>query len=526
MRIGPWTTLAAVILVLAATAEAGPRRPGGGGPGGPGGGKRPPVDDGPKGDAPVYFLVFAHHYNGKGGYYPTAAEVRTVVQAAADAGQASTFTAFFDGILLDRLDAQDPTLIPELRRLGVAIGYHGEDVHGPYPVVDASEDGGGDDKSLVTGGMSFAQGVEAIQTRYSHGVSGVQIDGQGWLARDQGKLDVGRRGGLSQVVATFGDVQYIGGTCLPTPPSAFAMRALSPSLRLWQGAGVFASHYLARSRNPALITTVEEYLGKDTQAFWYMGLPAVRQSHASSPPAWTEGGMRTRLHIEALSRREPTVVSLIVAADAGELADMYDYLGEYVASHPGSAFVNAATLRDRMVGPELSLDPTEVAREVVRTWAGGPPDALRVGGRPVALADALEVMAQAIVTQKRTPIGTTTINGPLEPAGAVVNTKGVLDRADVESAAKAVLAAVQASPWRAAPASVAAGKTRIGVHQAYRAFADYLASPGAKGVTLVTGEPWPPTARAINAAYPHTLAPDVDAWRGGAMWTARPVEWK
>ncbi len=502
-------------------------RPGGREGQGPRGKGRVPVDDGPRGDAPVYFLVFSHHYHGRGGYYGTAAEVRTVLHAAQKAGQAKALTMFFDGILLERLENEDPTLIPEVRASGAAIGFHGEDAHGPYPIIGGGEDAGADGRSIVTPGMSFGEAVGQIQRRYSHQLDGVQIAEDGYIERHvPGTLDETERGGVSKVLATFGDVQYMGGSGLSCPPAAFALRSLAPGMRMWQGGGPFASHYLSKADDPAMITTVQNFLGKDTQAFWYLGVPAMRHSANTSPPHWKGDGRRTRMAIEALPRREPMVVSLNVSAEPEDLAAEYAFLSEYVAKHPGSGFVNAATLRDKLQPPTLTLDPLAVAKEVAATWNDGPPDSLRVSGRPVALADALEVMARALAAGNTIAVSTSGVNGPVDTAPTVVHATGTVLRGDVVEAARAMLAAVDASPYRAVPASLAAGSKRIGFHQAYRVFASALLAPESNTLTLEAGQAWPPTVRAINREWPHAATPDVDAWRGAAFWTARAAEWR
>ncbi|MSQ02306.1 MAG: hypothetical protein EXR71_10525 [Myxococcales bacterium] len=502
-------------------------RPRGGDRQGPRGATRVPVDDGPRGDAPVYFLVFSHHYHGRGGYYGTAAEVRTVLHAAQKAGQVKALTMFFDGILLERLEKEDPTLIPEVRAAGAAIGFHGEDAHGPYPIIGGGEEGGADGRSIVTPGMSFGEAVNQIQRRYSHRLDGVQIAADGYLRRHTpGTLNEGERGGVSKVLATFGDVQYMGGSGLSCPPASFALRGLAPGMRMWQGGGPFAWHYLSKADDPAVITAVETFLGKDTQAFWYLGVPALRQSANTSPPHWQGDGRRTKMAIEALPRRQPMVVSLNVTAEPDDLAAEYAFLTEYVARHPGSGFVNAATLLDKLRPPTLTLDPLAVAKEVAATWNDGPPDSLSVAGRPVALADALEVMARALVAGGNAPVDTTQVNGPVDTAAAVVHATGTVSRADAVEAARAMLAAADVSPYRAVPASLAAGSTRIGFHQAYRLFAAALLEPKASRLTVAVGQAWPPTVRAINREWPHAATPDVDAWRGAAFWTVRAAEWR
>ena len=62
------------IKALGGSTELPPERPARPGP--PPTPRRTTAASGPA--APVFFLAFTHHYNGPGGYYPTAAEVREI----------------------------------------------------------------------------------------------------------------------------------------------------------------------------------------------------------------------------------------------------------------------------------------------------------------------------------------------------------------------------------------------------------------------------------------------------------------
>lgn len=497
------------------------RPPRGGGP--PGRPPRPPADTGPRGDEPVYVLLFTHHYGGKGGYYATAAQVRDVADGVEDAGLAHHVTLFFDGIGIERLNADDPKLLPSLKARGFPVGFHGEDVHGPWPVIDGEDEGG---QGLVTSGMDFAAAVDAIRERYTHALAGAEFDDRGYIRRAvPGRVDRARPGGIASVKATFGEVPIASGSVFTQPAAWFALRAAAPELRVWQGAGPFAIHFLRRAKDSAVIEPMLDYLGRDTTAFWFMNTLAMRQGPTNDLPSWGEDGRRTRAALDALPRREPTVVTLNVDVDADALPALLGGLKTWVDAHPGSAFVSAAELYDRVEPPTITLDPAAVAAAVGAQWSGGPPDVLALKGQRISLVEGFEALARALAAGSAAKVTTTGLVGPI---GAPVSGAGAVTVADVLAAAKAAVAEAEGSPWRALPASVAVGGTRVGTHQLLRLMADAFEARDApkKALTVPTGEPYPPTVRTLLRAFPHPSAPDVDAWIGGQLWTARPVTWR
>lgn len=518
-------------LVFSSPATAG--RPPRGGPTGAavgGGGFRPPVDTGPRGDAPVYFLLFSHHYAGKGGYYASAEDVRGVADACIDAGIAKSCLLFLDGIMVERLQQEDPKLIPWLKGQGFAFGYHGEDVHGPYPILDAAGEGppGG---SVVTRGMTFAQAIAAIQQRYTHAITGVQFDDRGYIVRAAaGKLDTRRAGGIASVREVVGNVQAATGTPFTQPAALPALKATAPEIQVWQGAGPFAFHLLRLSRDTALIEAVQDYLGKDTTAFWYMGALGLRQGVANDIPAWSSevGPRRTLAALDALPRRVPTVVSLNMDIGEEPLRETISTLQGWIAQHPGSAILGPAQIAGKVAPAAISLDPAAVAQQVVATWNGAPPDVLSVGGAYVSLTDAFEVMARSLGEASTKPVTTTGVLGAIGQRSELVEGSGTVTVAEVGAASRYVTGFVASSPWRSLPLNVPVGKTTVGFHQFYRLLADAVlarTSP-AKALTVPTADYRPPTIRETLRAYPHEDAPDVDFWTACQYWTVRPVAWR
>jgi hypothetical protein len=102
------------------------------------------------GARPVYIMLYMHHYIGGGGFYPTAQDFRAFAELTQKYQVPATF--FFDGILVERLQKEDPTIF---NRLKVPLGYHGEETHGPPPVV-------GGRSGCVGYGKSWNEAVQAV----------------------------------------------------------------------------------------------------------------------------------------------------------------------------------------------------------------------------------------------------------------------------------------------------------------------------------------------------------------------------
>jgi hypothetical protein len=509
----------AMVLLAVANADARPPLPGKGP-----GGRFTPRDTGPKGTAPLYLMLYKHHLGGKGAYYPHAAEFREWLSLVEEEGVADEMTFFFDGILVERLEREDPAVLDHIRAERYAIGYHGEDVHGPWPAIEGRS---GPGRSLVTATMNFGDAVAAIQHRYSHALSGLTFDASGYVDVDQpGTLEPHTRGGISQVLATFGDVPYVGGTCLSQPASAFAMRGLNPGVRMWQSGGPFSDHFASKNPNTRAVDAAHAYMGADTTVFWYMGRPATRQGTTNEVSPWTRDGRRTQAQLDGLPRREPTVVNLPLGDDLAGSRAFLQWLKRWIAEHPGAQLTTPAEVAALLVTEPPTLDPVAVAKAAAASWQDGPPERLQVGSQAVSLADALEVMARAVAGGSTAAVRTTWVNGPFETDADIQRAQGTVLASDLPLAAATWVRAVEASPWRASPASVSIGKTRVGFHQLYHALATHLSDPKASRITLASGSPWPASVQLLIEGWPHTSAPQVDSWIGGAFWTARPAEWK
>ncbi len=511
-RLSKWAAAALLLVFCVFSASAKPR------------GRMAERDTGPRGNEAVYLMLYTHHYSGKGGYYPTAAELREWVQLLEDAGVADKMTFFFDAILVERIEQEDPAILAHIRSKQYSVGYHGEDAHGPWPAIEGRKVAS---YSLVKNGMDFGEAVAAIQDRYGHALRGVSFKDDNQIDPNvPGSLDRSAPGGISKVLATFGDVPYVGGTCLSQPAASFAMRGLNPGVRMWQSGGPFADHFLARTGTEDARKSVHAWLGNDTSVFWYMGLPAIRQGSGNTPAKWTGDGARMRAKMAAMPRRVPVALNLSMGEDVESTRAMLAWLKTWMKENPAYQLKTPAEVKAMLVVEAPRLDPKAVAAAVASSWDNGPPDVLSVGKSSVSLADALEVMARAVAAGSGDPVKTTWVNGPFESASAIHNATGTVSASDLKQAAAAWVTAVERSPWRASPASVTVGSTSIGFHQFYRALAAVLSHPESAKITLSSGSPWSPTTKVILDGWPHPHVPDAGGWHGGAFWTSRPAEWK
>ncbi|NOY25331.1 MAG: hypothetical protein GXP62_05610 [Oligoflexia bacterium] len=259
--------------------------------------------------APVYVMLFAHHYLGLGGYYPSAAQVRAVAEACVDQDMAKVCTLFFDGLLVQRIQKEDPSLRDYLREHDFPIGYHGEEAHGPYPNVVSMTQlnrGGRPNQEVAVVGQTFDQTVDAIQRRYCHGFRSYQLDTANYLVRNVGgETDDSTSGGMCAVRDWLGeDIDIMPGHALFSPPATFAFDQIS-DFGMFQGAGPLAHHFLVNTKNPALIERTDAFLGADTTLFWYMGKLTGKGTETTMLPMWTTDDLVQKLSRGGGGKRSP-----------------------------------------------------------------------------------------------------------------------------------------------------------------------------------------------------------------------------
>lgn len=242
--------------------------------------------------APVYVMLHTHHYRGNGGYYPTAQEVRDIAEVAVEAGIDDRSTLFFDGLLVDKLMKEDASVISYIKGKDFAIGYHGEESHGPYPVVVSVEQvsrNGTGVAQVGKYGYSFEDAVNAIQYRYCHGYEGCEFGADGYLSRfSGGETDDSVTGGIRLVRQQFGrEIEILPGHSFYNPAAGFAFANESAYVML-QGAGVFAPHFLGNTGDKELQERTHAFLGDDNNLMWYMGRLAEKGMEETQLALWSE----------------------------------------------------------------------------------------------------------------------------------------------------------------------------------------------------------------------------------------------
>jgi len=251
----------------------------------------------PDGIAPIHVFLFGHHYNGAGGYYAQPDELRRLAQVCIDEGLEADCTLFMDGLLVAHLRSLDPSLVPWLAAHEFPIGYHGEDVHGPYPFqADFSEMLGqsGVDRRTVRAGDDFEAAVERLRARYSGKMVDAQIGADGYLNRRlSSPVDPSVSGGIDLVARALGrDVEAISGNALFQPAITPAFEALT-RFTLFQDAGPFSHKFAGRvQESDALIQQVKAFLGPEHTLFWYMGHLALKGTAEKTLPGWGKAGRR------------------------------------------------------------------------------------------------------------------------------------------------------------------------------------------------------------------------------------------
>jgi hypothetical protein len=87
----------------------------------------------------VYIFISGHHY-AKGplvGDYPDPQHLRDFVEILKRYEVKGTF--LLDGIFVEEIEKRDPSFFGYLNELGMPIGYHGDETHGPLSFREITE---------------------------------------------------------------------------------------------------------------------------------------------------------------------------------------------------------------------------------------------------------------------------------------------------------------------------------------------------------------------------------------------------
>ncbi len=488
---------------------------------------------------PVFFLAFTHHYNGPGGYYPSAAEVRAMGEFFVKAGIPGTL--FFDGILVERLLREDPALIDQIRRWDLPLGYHGEETHGPYPVGSEllgeihtlrEAQGYAGPWSLTTG-QDWDAAVKLVEERYSF-VRPYRIDEATRMLdrRQPSATDRSRTGGLRLVQQAFGkDVSMMPSHALESAPKGYAFRRMS-RFGLDQPAVPVALHALKIFRIGEVADRVMAIAGENESIFWYMGR-LHGKGDDDGEAGYRLGPLRRSLELLDRSRPRLLLVGFSKVEEAAGLETARYLREQFFPQNPGSRWVTGDTLAD-LFEPEKAhrpsaADQAALARALVSNWQARPPDLLALGDRAYSLADAFEILARSLV--QRDASGTLPdavdlhpLYGPVAESGApLLRQETAFSVSAIQSAARTMLDNMDRIPGdRFVPARVAvAGQNLNAAEFLYALAAAVLAAPG-DTVRVPPSTLFPPYADLLEAIF-QPKVPQPVCYTQGQLWTVKPV---
>ena len=497
-------------------------------------GAKPSSFDGPQ--KPVFILAFTHHYEGPGGYYPTAAEVRRMGQFFADSGIPGTM--FFDGILVERLQREDPTILQQVRDWNLPLGYHGEETHGPYPVASEllgevytlNEAQGYRGPWSLTTGKDWNTAVALVEERYSHARPYRLDESTRMLDRRQpSETDRYRVGGLKLVQQAFGkDVSMMTSHGLESAPEGYAFRRMS-RFGLDQPAVPIALHALRIFRIGETADEIMKIAGEDESIFWYMGRLTCKGDEVGEA-GYRFGPLRHKL--ETLDRRRPRLLLMgFSKVEEQEGAQTARYLEEeFFPANPGSGWVTGDTLADRFE-PEKGFAPSTqdveaLARALTQNWTDRPPDLVAVGERVYSLCDAFEALARSLAAD--TPgarVKLRALYGPvLEDDKPLLARETAFTAEAIRAAASSVIRDLDgAAGDRFVPATVSVGGAKLNCAEFLRAMAGAIPAAGpAESVPASPSRVFPPYADLLQEVFkPRAMQPLC--YTKGQLWTVKPA---
>ncbi len=494
--------------------------------------------------APVLVIPFTHHYAGPGGYYAPAAEVRQM--ATFFHQQQIPGTLFFDGILVERLLQEDPSLLPQINAWNLPLGYHGEETHGPYPVASdlcaevypLREAQGYSGRWSLTTGVDWLTGVKLVEQRYTHAIP-YRLDDRRMLQRQRETAsDLTRVGGLKLVQQTFGrDVSMMTSHALESAPEGYAFRRLS-RFGFDQPAVPIALHALKIFGIPQLAERAMSIAGADASVFWIMGRIMCKGDDTGEAPARLRP---LREHLGSLDRRQPRVLVMgFSRLDPADAAQTVGYLNrEFFAQNPGSGWASGETLANSFE-PEKGAQPTraqllELAGALSAAWQQRPPDVVTAGGLTWSLCDLYEAYARALAAYGQTntlpeQVTLAALYGPIAESGRAALRETVeLSLADLVAAAGQVArGALAGSDDRFVPATTTVGGRTLNAAELLAAWAaayQRLSRGESGGVRVPPAGLFPPYADVLDAIFrPRAVQPVC--YTKGQLWTVKPVRAK
>lgn len=492
-------------------------------------------------EKPILFFPFGHHYVGGGGAYPPAREIEEYAEILIRYGAKGTF--FFDGIHVERLQAEGPDFFARFNSLGMSIGYHGEETHGPYPViVDYLYPHAPSDASCIAG-LPWDEAVRVVEERYTHAIEHGPIDPVTHLMDVYlgGRSDLSRTGGLALVQEAFGrDVDIYVGHSMEAASAGQAFARMT-GCRVEQGSPPVTAHYLHIVGVPEMEAEAMALGGERSSLFWYMNHLVTKEEREMEM-----GGffcdletMKTRLSVA--DRSWPRLATLIMMPDPdggrSDFEAQVRYLAtEFIPANPGCRFVTAADLPAlfRLQNPD-SLSQRELsalANNLCDNWQGRPPDFLMVRDEGYSLVNAFEALAHAMAGYSRAGglpamVPLSEWLGPIGERGETPHAaEGSVALEDVLAACQAVVRQADSAKPPHLPLSVAIGGQRLNAAEFLlvmaRAYCALAQGQPPERVEVTSAEVTPPYGDLMQTLF-HP-AEDNPLWHSKLqLWTVKPA---
>ncbi len=355
---------------------------------------------------PVLIFLYGHHYLGGGGWIPSSSDLDAFLDVLEGHNVRGTF--FFDGISISEIMKQGTAALERINRQQHAIGYHGEEAHGPYPVLmDYLYEGVRKEDNLLYD-LKWEDAVTATINRYSHEITySPPPNGSGQIdLRSGGVTNPEKIGGIRLVQEAFSrPVDILTSHAIEAAPAGMAFAQMT-SCRINQAAPPLVSHYLRIVGKQDLEDEVMKLCGADTGFFWYMNglhMKEFKNDDLSSVVPYSLESLQTIF--DNLSSDRPHLISMVMVMDQEKKLDHLENLigllsSEFCAKDPAVRFVTAADL-PALFEPQNSrvLTPMvvrEIAAYLLQNWDDRPPDWIHLPDADFSLANAFEVLAEAL----------------------------------------------------------------------------------------------------------------------------------
>ncbi len=493
------------------------------------------------GEKPVFVMAFTHHYEGPGGYYAKAEEVRRIAEFFHK--HKIPGTLFFDGILVDRLKKEDPGIFEFINSYKLPLGYHGEETHGPYPVgsdlcaevYHLREAQNYKGQWSLTTGKNWDDAVREVTERYSYMIPYTIDENTRMLDRkNSAQTDKSRTGGLRLVQEAFGrDISIMPSHALESAPEGYAFRKMS-KFGFDQPAVPIALHALKIFKGDSAAEMIMGIAGKNVSIFWHMGRIICKgddMGEASWHPPYIN-------KLNRLDRNEPRLLVMGFSRIDGDAAgETVKYLNErFFPANPGSKWVSGDTLAENFE-PEKAYKPTgedlsAISEYILKNWKNGPPDMIETGARTFSLADGFEALARSLCAYKKSgalpeSVSCEVLYGPITESGGAFLT----EPAEFSLDAIAIAAENICSQWdsskddRFIPAACDADGKKMNPGEMLYAMASAFKSIKSgkdQPVKIAPSSAYPPYAACMDILFkPKSAQPSC--YTKGQLWTVKPV---